>query len=73
MTVGPAERNMTSIREVNMAEESSKTRWANDSLTESFTHTRPDPATKAPTLKRGTQPNDRSARSEAPQEVPKKP
>jgi len=43
-----------------MDKENNKQRgWANDSLTESFTHTRPDPSTKAPVLKRGPESSDK--------------
>jgi hypothetical protein len=44
-----------------------------DSLTESFTHTRPDPSTKAPVLKRGSGSNDKPASSDRSADTPKKP
>jgi len=44
-----------------------------DSLTESFTHTRPDPSTKAPVLRRGSAANDKSVPSQKSTEAPKKP
>lgn len=35
-----------------------------DSLTESYTHTRPDPSTKAPILRRGSGTTDKPASGE---------
>jgi hypothetical protein len=56
-----------------MAKENTKQGWANDSLTESFTHTRPDPSTKAPVLKRGNGSNGKPASADKSGEGAKKP
>jgi hypothetical protein len=57
-----------------MTEENNKrSGWTTDSLTESFTHTRPDPSTKAPALRRGSESNNKPAPGDKPTETPKKP
>ena len=48
-----------------MADQDNKGHRTNDSLTESFTHVRPDPATKAPVLKRGDGRSDNSSSKSA--------
>ncbi len=45
----------------------------NDSLRESFTHTRPDPTTQAPTLQRTPPPNNRPLSSDTSKGNAKKP
>lgn len=60
-----------------MAEDSSNNKSdrgkAFDSLYRSITHTRPDPTTKAPILKRGSQSNDVSVLGNTSKETEKKP
>lgn len=59
-----------------MAEESTKksrTMTANDSLYKSLTHTRPDPTTKAPSMRRGSQSTGGSVPSDASKAPSKKP
>jgi hypothetical protein len=59
-----------------MAEENTKksrTMTANDSFYKSLTHTRPDPTTKAPALRRGSQSNGGSVSSNTSRTPAKKP
>ena len=56
-----------------MDDENNKRRSIGDSLTESFTHTRPDPPTKAPVLKRGTGSDNKPAPADKSTETAKKP